>query len=372
MGKGAFIKTETGWMIDTKVKVNGEWKHFKKTGYPTLAAAKADFETAKAIFIQNNSKHHEVLLFDDLYEEYEEFRKLKVKVSSLDGEKYQNKKHILSYFSGKLIKDVFNTTIITNWYKTILNIKDVSDNKKNRIYTAMKRILLFAYNKRYIDAEAYQNCDTIVFKIAEHDEHKKKIIWTNEEEQRFFEATKENEIDDLMFHTFFLCATRISEFLGLQVKCFIPDKRCIIIQQQLQYVEGKKVLTKELKSEQSYRTIVISQELNDRLINYINAFGLKPDDFLFHNKTSPKSSLSKTTFRRKLYHYCEKANVEKIVPHGVRHAMAVKLAKGCETTQDIEVCASRLGHTPSVFMDIYANHTKVEEQEKLMNKILNI
>lgn len=370
MGKGAFVKTENGWMIDTKVKVNGEWKHFVKRGYPTLSAAKADFDTAKEQFLKNKKVHHEKMFFEELFDEYFEYRKLKINESTWYVEKKQDITHISNYFKDKLLNKVITKNEITNWYKDLLN-RDIKDIIKNRIISDMKAILKYAYDKRYIDADTYQDCDTSIFRIANNDEKTKKIIWTAEEENRFFNAVKDNEIDYLMFRLFFLMATRLSEFLGLQVKCLDLEKNQVKIFQQLKYNE-RRTVSKKLKSEQSYRVILITKELSNELQKYIDTFNLKDDDFLFFTRTSTKQAISLITFRTRLYKYCDIANVPKIVPHGVRHAMAVKLAKGCETTQDIEICASRLGHTPSVFMDIYANHTKVEEQEKLMKKILGI
>ena len=371
MGKGAFIKTEKGWMIDTKVKVDGVWKHFVKRGYPTLQAAKADFEEAKENFIAKNQTHHKPVIFDELIKDYTEFRSYKINESTIRVENSENNKYILNYFKGLLIKNAINTDSIIKWYRSILKNDNMTDNKKNKVFMNMKSILKYAYNRKYIDAEIYQDCDIEINKITENDEHRKKVIWSSDDEQRFFDSI-DDEIDKLMFKLFFLCATRISEFLGLQVKCVDTDKNQIKIMQQIKLTENGTVLSKQLKSEQSYRIILITKELSEALKDYIKVFGLKDDDFLFHSVVSKSRPLNTCTFRNRLYHYCDKANVERIVPHGVRHNMAVKLARGCENTQDIEICASRLGHTPSVFMNIYANHTKVDDQEKLMKKILNI
>ena len=371
MGKGAFTKTDNGWMIDTKVKVDGVWKHFVKRGYPTLQSAKADFERAKAEFIAKNQTHHKVMLFDDLLSNYTEFRSYKINESTIRVENAENNKYILNYFKGTLIKNAITVDSIVKWYRSILNNKNMKDNKKNKVFMNMKSILKYAYNRKYIDAEIYQDCDIEIVKINENDEHRKKIIWSEDEEKRFFDSI-DDEVDSLMFRLFFLCATRISEFIGLQVKCIDTEKNQVKICQQVKLTENGTVLSNQLKSEQSYRIILITKKLSNELQEYINVFGLKENDFLWHSKSLKNKPINPCTFRNRLYHYCDKANVERIVPHGVRHNMAVKLAMGCENTQDIEICASRLGHTPSVFMNIYANHTKVQDQEKLMKKILNI
>ena len=48
--------------------------------------------------------------------------------------------------------------------------------------------------------------------------------------------------------------------------------------------------------------------------------------------------------------------------------MAVKLASICQSTEDIEIAASRMGHTPSVFLDIYARHRNEEKQADLLER----
>lgn len=371
MGKGAFVKTDNGWMIDTKVKINEEWKHFTKRGYHTLQAAKADFETAKEIFIKKNQGYHTKMLFNDLYEEFYMYRSLKVNESTIKFSKYRTDYNILPDFNNLLLKDAINRDKIVNWYYKLIKNTNTSDNNKNKIIGDMKQILQYAYNKRYIDAETYQLCDVELQRINENDEHRAKAIWTPDEEKRFFEATKENEIDYLMFRLLFICATRISEFLALQVKCVDLDKNTIKISQQIRYTDKGFTLSKTLKTSNSYRTILIPKDISDKLRDYIKVFNLHDEDFLWHCASNKKKALTGTTIRNRLYSYCEKANVAKIVPHGVRHNMAVKMVKNCQTTQDIEICAARLGHTPSVFMDIYANHIKVEDQEKIMSKIFD-
>ena len=74
-----------------------------------------------------------------------------------------------------------------------------------------------------------------------------------------------------------------------------------------------------------------------------------------------------TELRRKLYKYAEMADIRKANPHALRHNQAVKLATICDTTEKVEIAAKRLGHSPSMFMNTYANHTNDAKQEELLS-----
>ena len=113
---GVFRKDGKEWMIDTKVKVDGEYKHFTKRGYSTLSMAKADYEDAKAKFIHDNEKHHAELFFEDIIERHRQFRSRMVKESSLEQDNSTYNAYMLPYFKGMPIKKVFIQPVINNWY----------------------------------------------------------------------------------------------------------------------------------------------------------------------------------------------------------------------------------------------------------------
>ena len=150
--KGAFVQyDDSTWGIDTRIKVNDEYRHFKKKGYPTLSAAKADFERAKAEFISSKSMNkYEVLIFDDLLVEYEKMRKVTCNPSTLGCDQSVFNVYILPYFSKKLLKDCFNTEAITEWYHNIVDDNHYTNNKKAKVITRMKDLLKFAYMHKYV------------------------------------------------------------------------------------------------------------------------------------------------------------------------------------------------------------------------------
>ena len=162
---GAFISNGKTWSIDTKVKVNGEWKHLKRTGYPTLSAAKADFPRVKKEFVDEHSLYVRAETFETLVNEYEEMRKVIVDISTLEIDKGLFKNHIMPKFQGKTIKEAINRDSIKIWYLQLINDTKLSNPRKSKIITRMKDLLKFAYTHKYINADTYQDCDVEIYQV---------------------------------------------------------------------------------------------------------------------------------------------------------------------------------------------------------------
>ena len=368
-----FVKEPNGlWSINTTVKIDGEFKHFRKRGYASLSEAKADFERAKAEFVRNNSNKAEVMLYEDLVNDYNRTRLLTVS----EGTQYMTmsmlKKYFEPYFKGQLLKDFLNRETIKEWHSKLVDNPRLSANRINKVIGTVKDLIKHAYINEYIDPKTYQSCDVRLIKVKSRcREKKERVAWTSAELNKFFSVIPVGSTDYIMFKLFFACSPRISEFLALMPRCFDNKRMRISIEQQVScsYKDtGKQVLTDRLKTAGSYRTISLNKELCEMLENYITDFNIKEDEFLFcgHDRHTP---YAKTTFRRRLYHYCDLAGVRRINPHGARHTMAVLLSAVAITGEDIEAAARRLGHTPEMFMNTYANHTSEERESELFDKI---
>ena len=368
-----FVKEENGlWSINTTVKIDGEFKHFKKRGYASLSEAKADFERAKAEFIRNNSNKSEIMFYEDLIKDYDRSRSLNVS----EGTEYMTmsmcKVYFEPYFKGKLLKDFINKETIKEWHSNLVDNPRLSVNRKNKVIGTMKDLLKHAYMNEYIDPKTYQSCDVRLIRVKSRVcEKKERVAWSMAELRMFLSAIPQNSVDYIMFKLFFEISPRISEFLALMPKCFDRDRRRIKIEQQVSCSyenKGVQVITDRLKTAGSYRTISLSKETSEMLENYIRDFHIKDNEFLFYGKDR-NTPFAKTTFRRKLYHYCDLAGVRRINPHGARHTMAVLLSAVALTGEDIEVAAKRLGHSPEMFMNTYANHVSEEKETELLKRL---
>lgn len=372
--KGSFVQYEDqSWGIDTKVKISGEFKHFGKKGYVTLSAVKADFERAKEEFILANTKHHKPVTYEELTKEYLEMRAITVARSTT----YMTKSVLNAYFkpdfANKMIKDFIKRDIIKAWHLRVANKPNIGGKRKNVIISIMKDLIKYAYNNEYIDPTVYQGCDVCLLKVKEkQSEKKERIAWSQKELFDFYSVIPEGSVDYIMFKLFFTCAPRISEFIALMPSCYDSKKRRISIHQQVTYSYDRTktpVLTDRLKTKESYRTILLPENLAQMLEKYIRDFDIKPDEYLFCGRNGRTYPLGKTSFKRKLDHYCDLAGVRRINPHGARHTMAVLWAAASVTGVDIQVAAKRLGHSPEMFMNTYANHKNEEKEEDLLNKV---
>lgn len=358
------------WFIDTKIKVDGEFKHVHKGVYNTLKEAREDFENVKADFIKKNTSRCAIIYFEDLVSEYEKMRRILVNESTIECDMSAFKVYMFPYFKRKQLKDVFTSDSIYNWYQKLVSNPRYTNNKKSKVITRMKDLLKFAYMHKYINPEVYQDCDVNIYQVKYSKKPKtERVVWTEEEEYKFLEAIKSNKRDDLMFRLYLATSPRLGEFLGIQPSSFKADKNKIIIQQQVKNIKGKgAVLTDKLKTHESYRTIIIAKSLSYELKKYIEDFNIQEDEFLWFNKNK-KEPLSRNTIRRLFNKYCEKAGVRTMNLHALRHNQAVKLASVCHTSDEIEVAARRLGHSPSMFLNTYANHCNDEKESELLERL---
>lgn len=370
MAKCFYQEKDKSWTIDTKIKVNGVWKHLKRTGYQTKGEAIFDFPRVKEEFIKSRGGKLYNSEFEELVADYEKMRRVIVDQSTCESDLSTFKVHFMPYFANKSIKDVFDEYTIRTWYDNLISNDNLTNNKKSKIITRMKDLLKFAYNHKYINAEVYQDCDVNIYQVKYSKKPKtERVVWTVDEEERFLKAISKNKHDNLMFRLFLTTSPRLGEFLALQPNCFDYDKRRITICQQVKNVTGKgAILTEKLKTHESYRTIAISKELADELKEYIDTFGIKPEQFLWYsdNKNKP---MGRNTIRRIFNGYCVKANVRHLNLHALRHNQAVKWASIAKTGEEIEIAAHRLGHSPSMFLNTYANHAKEEKENELLLRL---
>jgi len=370
--RGAFVQyADETWGIDTKVKVGDTFLHFGKKGYPTLGAAKADFERAKAEFISSRSLNKtQVCIFDELLAEYAKMRALVVNettVVNCDQSVFRN--YFLPTFGGKLLRDCLNQEAIRIWYESLVGNPRLSQNKKQKVITRMKDLLKFAYSRKFMDAVSFQDCDVLLYQVKGKKTAKtERVIWTAEEEYAFMSAIKDKK-DYVTFAVFLACGARLGEFLALQPKFFDRDRQRIRIEQQAITLQGKGTyVTDKLKTHDSYRSVILPKAVSDLLCDYIDTLGIADDEFIFF-ESDRKTPMGRSTFRRRLYRYCDKAGVRRINPHASRHIQATRLAGVCRNGQEIEAAARRLGHSPEMFMNTYAKHTSEETETALLGRL---
>lgn len=124
------------------------------------------------------------------------------------------------------------------------------------------------------------------------------------------------------------------------------------------------------KTKNSYRTILIDDELINQLKRYrnwckelmlSNGMKLSDNDFIFisHQSGTP---LSDNTIKFSMDRIIKKTGAKRITPHGLRHTHATILIS---QRIPVKVIADRLGNTPQMILDIYGHSFKDLEEESV-------
>ncbi len=360
------------WRIDTRVNIGGKYYHIQKRGFATKHEAQAAYDSiieAKAIEVAKASRRESSLLFAQFVEEFERFRSKKVCDSTTaTNDYYLVRKYFAPAFDGLAVSEVFAPDRFLPWYEDLAGDSHVSEARRNKAIRLAKAMLKYAYGKKYIGAEAYQDCDVDCLLLKEpHRKAKERVLWNEGQRAAFLAAIDKDSADSVMFSLFLETAPRIGEFLGLTADCFNERRGYIEIKQQVVYESnGTWRLTDRLKSHQSYRKIPLSDSMTALLARYIEAVGIGQGEFLFGPWGGHKTPLSRTEFRRKLTAYCKAAGVPNVNPHAFRHMLSTALSQRYTSTAEIEAGASIMGHSTSVELNIYCHNNTLDNSRALL------
>lgn len=360
------------WRIDTRINIEGRYYHIQKRGFATKHEAQAAFDSIveeKIRAIAEAKAGMEALTFERFAEEFERFRAKRVCDSTTaTNDFYLLKKYFYPAFGGKAVPQIFTPETFLPWYEDLAGDTRVSEARRNKAIRLAKAMLKYAYGKKYIGAEAYQDCDVDCLLLKEpHRQGKERVLWSDGQKAAFLAAIDHDSPDFVMFSLFIETAPRIGEFLGITADCFHAEQGYVEIKQQVVYESnGTWRLTDRLKSHQSYRKIPLSESLTNLLSRYIEALGLGQGEFLFGPWGSHAIPLSRTEFRRKLQAYCKAAKVPMANPHAFRHMLSTALSQRYTSTAEIEAGASIMGHSTSVELDIYCHNNTLDNSRALL------
>jgi integrase len=361
------------WRIDTHIIIDGKNIHLQKRGFATKHEAQESLESLiqEATEKHAQSKSQSALTFEAFSIEFENHRaKAVCNATTSTNDYYITKKYFHTAFDGMTIAEAFSPKKFLAWYEDLADNSKISAERRNKAIRLAKAMLKYAYGKKYIGPETYQDCDVDCLVLKEpHRNEKERVIWNESERHSFLSAIDTNNPDFVMFSLFLETAPRIGEFLGLTADCFNYQKGYIEIKQQVVYESSNSyTLTDRLKSHQSYRKIPLSQSMADTLNHYIESLGIKPRQFLFGPWANHDVPLSRTEFRRKLDTYCKKAGVQRVNPHGFRHMLSTALSKRYTNTAEIEAGASIMGHSTSVELNIYCHNNTLDNARALLKE----
>lgn len=356
--------------IDKIEIINGTRVHIRRTGFASAQEAK---DALPAIIEAKRREMNPLATtktFDELCRQFEIDKSKKAKPQTVDCIHYMIKKHIVPKFSGLRISDALTFQRVDEWYSAKCASSKDSAERKNKIFTTFRQIIDFAWKCHYITSDAHQDISTLVENVRLPNRAKKdKAVWTYEQERQFLDSIPKDSIDHPMLTLFCYLGCRLGEFQGLQWRCFNEKQGTITIAQQVIRMSGGKVLTDELKTNESYRVNQLDEETLKLLLKFRSTLNSSADDeFIFPSPYNSREPLSKTEFRRRFNKYIELSGVPKIVPHGVRKSKATMIAGVCRNAEEVAVGAKFLGHSPSMFMSTYVSQTGLQQTE-IINRL---
>lgn len=353
--------------IDRIEIIDGRRVHIRARGFTSAQEAK----DALPVLIDKKRREMNPLLttktFDDLCCQFEDMRAPKSKAQTIEALHYLIGKHILPSFAGLKISEALTYERVSKWYRSKTNSNKDSAARKNKVFTAFRQILEFAWKAHYITSETYQDLATMVENVRLPNKPKgDKAVWTIDQEMQFLSVIPQDSIDFPMFTLFCYLGCRLGEFQGLQWKCLNVNQGTITIGQQIIRLNGGVVLSDELKTNESYRINQLDNSTLELLLKYRATLNSSEDDeFIFPSPFNSREPISRTEFRRRFNKYITLSGVPKIVPHGVRKSKATMIAGVCRNAEEVAVGAKFLGHSSSMFMGTYVSQTGIQQNDLL-------
>ena len=302
----------------------------------------------------------ENLTFMQLWNEFNDYIRVKLKSQSYRKELHMYNMHIVPYFKKYLVKDI-NSRLYLKWMKCI-DDKDYSNSYKKSLHQCMVAILNYAVKMYDL------NCN-IASKIGGFNkrkgEKKKVDFWTLEEFQKFICAV-DDELYKLLFNTLFFTGLRIGECLALTWNDF--DGKYLDINKTIAKEKDKNGnhIINSPKTDSSERKIALDNQI---IIALKKLYNEQKEKIFFENSWfifGGIKPLSQTTITQRKNKYCEIANVKKIRLHDFRHSHAtLLLSNGVPIT----VIAKRLGHSDIAMTLNTYSHLVNKDEEKATNLI---
>lgn len=364
VSKDKITKDGRRWYFYTRVFLNGKSKLYTSKCYSTRKEAMA----AERDFLASVTKKEinlSTMTFQELYEEFVDYKKDKVKLSTLRISE-QNIRQLTEFLNLR-IKDIKLDHYLA-WRKRI-NALDLKDKNKNGYYKLLKAILNygtkwhdFNFTPIYSKMEKFHNPNAIPEEMK---------FYTWEEFKQFLSV-----IDDIkwkcVFEVLYFCGLRKGELLGLTWDNIDFENNQLSVVKNVipTYTNGKGAyMITAPKTKSSIRTLPIpNRVINDLLVYYNQSkrqYGFNYNWFVFGDM----EPLHRNTLRSAKIRFEKEANVKEIRLHDFRHNCASILINNGAS---IMVVAKYLGHTKidetlNTYSHLFKN--KLEEITKTMDQL---
>lgn len=350
----------------------GKKKYVTRRGFNK----KRDAKLAEAKFLAERDSYVKNILnpskmtFKELYNEFYEYKKARVKESTLLTDDNKVQMHLIPFFGDMIITKI-TVKSIADWQTMMLNNeKNYSMRYLKNIFIILKSILAYGVRIEYLK----DNCAVRVGNFVETSKTRKikEMHFFTYEEYKQFESVLDDDSFKLLFQFLYYTGARVGEALALRFTDFRNNFSEVEINKTIT-TKTKKVginIT-NTKNVSSNRTIAIPDVLKEALNNYYidcgDIAGFSDLDFVF----GIVKPLSTTQIERKKNIACDKANLKRIRIHDFRHSHASFLINN--NIPPIYI-ANRLGHANTeVTLRVYAHlfeHSK-DLSIDMLNKVIN-
>ena len=359
------------WKIDYVRVIHGKRVHIFRSGIETEEAAKDLLPHLVEEKVQAAKKAYASPTFDEFLVIYKAYRSNHVRPSTVLQVDSLTRCHMSEFF-GRTIAETFNLNFVSKWYSKILANPTSSNQWKNKIISAVKRMFEQAWKWKYITPDTWTDLANIMETVQESKRKSpEKGIWTPRQLDRFLSVLPTGSDDEALFRLFCALGARISEFVGLTWECFDKRRGTIEIKQQVLYLkEGHWTLTEELKTSESYRVCRLDPTTLSILLDYQARKAPQDDaEFIFPSAdTKRHRPTAKSTIRRKMREYIALARVPLITPHGIRHTKATMLMSVCKNMAEVKAAARYLGHSATMMIDTYG-HAKEDSTSLIISRL---
>lgn len=343
----------------------GNRKQTKSRLYPTKGMA-SDEEYDFLRKIKTTDKIDLNINFKKVCDEWLNYKKDKIKITTYYGVEKATKKYIYKYFCNFKLHDI-KIHSLQEW-KSILIKSNLSVSRTNSIITFLKEILTYSNIYYNFDIKVANYLVKIRDDSPIKNDTSKENYWTYNEYNQFI-VNVDDSYYSLIFKFLYYTGVRLGELRALNWNDIDFTKKTLSITKSMSkesFQKGSIIVSPKTKN--SIRTLDLSDNLINELLEHKKEqqkiYGFNDNWYIFGGF----QYLAITTLRNKLDKYIKIANVKRITIHGFRHSHVSLLVDiGC----DFKDVAERIGDTVKMVQETYY-HMFPEKKKIIIERLNNL
>ena len=343
----------------------GNRKQTKSRLYPTKGMA-SDEEYDFLRKIKTTDKVDLNINFKKVCDEWLNYKKDKIKITTYYGVEKATQKYIYKYFCNFKLHDI-KIHSLQEW-KSILIKSNLSVSRTNSIITFLKEILTYSNIYYNFDIKVANYLVKIRDDSPIKNDTSKENYWTYNEYNQFI-VNVDDSYYSLIFKFLYYTGVRLGELRALNWNDIDFTKKTLSITKSMSkesFQKGSIIVSPKTKN--SIRTLDLSDNLINELLEHKKEqqkiYGFNDNWYIFGGF----QYLAITTLRNKLDKYIKIANVKRITIHGFRHSHVSLLVDiGC----DFKDVAERIGDTVKMVQETYY-HMFPEKKKIIIERLNNL